>query len=156
MSAARRHEPEIEILEIVGVNETERDEAPATQTPPRGAILDEGRRDGVRTILRELLPPLDDLEQCIRARPDASTLEEGVRLALRHLWNVFRKQNLERIEGEGVAFDPEVHEAAIVTPTDRVEPGIILEVMRVGYKVGGELVRPALVRVSGPAGSRRP
>ena len=140
-------EPEIEILEIVGLDETER---PAARTPSRGALLDEGRRDGMRQVLRELLNPLDDLERCVRQRPDAATLEEGVRLALRHLWDVFRRHQLERIEGEGMDFDPGIHEAAVVTASDRVAPGIVLETLRVGYRLGGELVRPALVRVSGP------
>ena len=144
---SRGKEPEIEILEIVGLDETE---PPVERAPSRGVLLDEGRRDGMRQVLRELLNPLDDLERCVRQRPDAATLEEGVRLALRHLWDVFRRHELERIEGEGMEFDPEIHEAAVVTASDRVAPGIVLETLRVGYLLAGELVRPALVRVSGP------
>jgi len=147
LSGSGRRQPEIEILEIVGLEDAE--QKPGREPDlPRKALLDSGRADGIRTVLREMLPALDDLERCVRMLPDAATLDEGVRLALRHLWNTFRQHELERIEGDGVPFDPEIHEAAVVTKTDRVTAGTVLEVMRVGYMLGGELVRPALVRVA--------
>ncbi len=157
----------IEILEIVGLEEEESHEARPTAAEQaaeeqarceqekelrmraRGLGRREGRDEGVRAVLRGLLPAFDDLERCVRERPDAAALDEGVRLALREAWNVFREYDLERVEGEGVPFDPHVHEAAIVTPTDRVPPGLVLETLRVGYRLAGDLVRPALVRVSG-------
>ncbi len=165
-------EPEIEILEIIGVEEdsgNDRDfgveepppEEDLPQKPMRTPVSErvrtrrEGINEGVRTVLRELLPALDDLEQCVRQQPDPESLEQGVRLALRCLWNGFRAHDLERIEGEGMAFDPRIHEAAVVTESDRVESGIVLETLRVGYLLAGELVRPAMVRVSGAPGHTR-
>ena len=158
---------ELEILEIIPVGDTgpvdpagdedsveidlaEPEPAPA---PPRPEPVlhrhrQAGRKEGIRQVLREILPALDALEQCVRQRPDRDQMEEAVRLALRSLWNVFRPHDLERIEGDGLPFDPRVHEAAETTPTDRVPPGTVLEVLRVGYLLAGDLVRPALVRVS--------
>ena len=155
---------EIEILEIVGLD----DSAPSparraeglapegTATAPREAALRaaarrealEAEEAAARRLLRDLLPALDDLENCARRRPDFATLSEGVRMALRELWDVFRRHRLERIEGYGMTFDPRIHEAAVATPTDRAPANTVLETLRVGYMLGGELVRPALVRVA--------
>ena len=153
---------EIEILEVVGLEDEpgppEEEpilDLPAPAPEPAGPKPAEmrarGRQEAELGLLRELLPALDDLEQCVRARPEPQQLEEGVKLALRGLWDVFRRRELERIEGEGRPFDPAIHEAVAVTPTDRVAPNTVIEVLRVGYRLGEELVRPALVRVSGEA-----
>jgi len=156
---------ELEILEIIPVGNTgpvgppgEEDEAeidlespPSARPGPEPALhrhRQAGREEGIRQVLREILPALDALEQCVRQRPDRDRMEEAVRLALRSLWNVFRPHDLERIEGDGIPFDPRIHEAAETTATDRVPPGTVLQVLRVGYLLAGELVRPALVRVS--------
>ncbi len=145
----------IEILEIVGMSENE-PEPDFVSVEPRvpmkiSKARETGLMDGIRQVLRDLLPALDDLESCIRKSADRETMEEGVRLGLRELWDVFRVHGLERIEGTGMPFDPAMHDAGIVTQTDRVAPNTVLEVLRVGYVLAGELVRPALVRVSAPA-----
>jgi hypothetical protein len=152
---------EIEILEVVGLEEEpsgpqepplpeepSSNRAPAAPPPRHAEMRERGRREGTVSLLQELLPALDDLERCVRSRPDHDQLEQGVKLALRGLWDVFRRRDLERIEGEGRRFDPAIHEAVSVTPTDRVPPNTVIELLRVGYRLGDELVRPALVRVS--------
>ena len=154
-------EHEIEILEIVGVDEDllkPHDEASGKRPAPGAAeaeirgrmLLERGRHEGRGEILRELLPELDSLERCIREAPDDATRAEGVRLALRGLWDIFRRHELERIEGDGMPFDPAIHEAVDTKATDRVPPGTVLNVVRVGYMLGKQLVRPAMVRVSVP------
>lgn len=115
-----------------------------------GRIRAAATRDATLAVLRELLEPLDALESCIRDEPDHESLRGAVRMALRDLWDVFRRHELERIEGDLVEFDPAVHDAVEVVPTDRVPQGTVLKVLRVGYTLGGELVRPAMVRVAGP------
>lgn len=125
------------------------DESPvAGPAPSLVRARGESHREGIRASLRSLLPALDSLESCYREAPDRDSLRQGVRMALRAMWDVFRAHDLERIEGDGVQFDPRFHEAAQVTTTDRVPPGTVLEVLRVGYTLGGELVRPAMVRVA--------
>jgi hypothetical protein len=126
--------------------------------PPSPSLVrarEESFRDGIRATLRQILPALDSLESCYREATDQQSLQQGVRMALRELWDVFRAHELERIEGDGIAFDPRFHEAVQVTESTRVPSGTVLEVLRVGYTLAGELVRPAMVRVAiapdGPA-----
>jgi hypothetical protein len=132
-------------------------EPAAVPKPAPGLSLvrarEESYRDGIRAALRQILPALDSLESCYREAADQQALQLGVRMALRELWDVFRTHALERIEGDGIAFDPRFHEAVQVTESTRVPSGTVLEVLRVGYMLAGELVRPAMVRVSiAPAG----
>ena len=172
MSGEGGREPEFEILEIVGVEEPEsqaRRHAPAgpAAAPHTGpqpirrppvAEAELARHAAARMLLREMLPSLEALENCIRQRPDQERLEQGVRIALRGLLAVFRAHKLERIDGDGMPFDPRFHEAAEITPSARVPVNTVLETLRPGYMLGGELVRPALVRVSveeRPAGPAR-
>lgn len=155
MSTVDEHE--IEILEIVGVDDEMLNgpTQPIEERRPRpeqdlrlAEVRALGRREGRRQVLRQLLNPLDSLESCVREDSDPETMAEGVRLALRGLWDVFRHHDLERIEGDGVAFDPHIHEAAETVYSPRVPGGTVIKVLRVGYLLGGELVRPALVRVA--------
>lgn len=141
-------------IEVVGLEEPN----PSSPSPPvehgggptPSQLRQEGRLEGIRQVLRQLLPALDALESCFRETSDQETLEQGVRLALRGIWDVFRPHELERIEGDRVPFDPSVHEGVEVTPSAAVPPGTVLQVLRVGYRLGGDLVRPAMVRVSAP------
>ncbi|GAB4375533.1 MAG: hypothetical protein Kow0062_14680 [Acidobacteriota bacterium] len=164
-------EHEIEILEIVGLDDDEKPaKKPEPPAPPRdeplrgagqlrrpsaagvqvGRIRAAATRDATLAVLRDLLEPLDALEACVRNELDEQGLRQAVRMALRDLWDVFRQHDLERIEGNGVEFDPAIHDAVEIVPTDRVPQGTVLKVLRVGYRLGGELVRPAMVRVAGP------
>lgn len=150
---------DVEILEVVGLDEdlnVIEDQPPQKAAPPKAppippaTLREDGRRAGWRQALQSMLPALDALENCVREKPDVESLRAAVRLALREMWDVYRANGLERIEGDGVAFDPRIHEAALVTPTDRVPDGTILETLRAGYLLRGEMVRAALVRVAVP------
>jgi molecular chaperone GrpE len=100
-------------------------------------------------LVRELLPILDDLERALEAaeRHEEAQLVEGVKLVEQALRTALRKEGLVEIETDG-AFDPHVHEALLTKPSDRVEPGSVLEVVQRGYRVGDKVVRPARVIVA--------
>ena len=48
----------------------------------------------------------------------------------------------------GEPFDPELHEAISVQPSDEVEPGSVVTVVQKGYTLNGRLLRPAMVIVA--------
>jgi molecular chaperone GrpE len=100
-------------------------------------------------LVRELLPILDDLERALEAaeRHEEAQLVEGVKLVEQALRTALRKEGLVEIETDGT-FDPHVHEALLTKPSDRVEPGSVLEVVQRGYRVGDKVVRPARVIVA--------
>ena len=61
---------------------------------------------------------------------------------------VFDKLSVKEINPEGEKFDPELHQAMTMQPTDDVEPNTVLTVMQKGYTLNERLVRPAMVMVS--------
>jgi molecular chaperone GrpE len=71
------------------------------------------------------------------------------------LIDTLAKEGLERVDEEGVVFDPSVHDAVAHAPkTDAVdeegEPAsTVEEVLRSGYRWRGQMLRPAMVRVRG-------
>lgn len=141
---------DFEILEIIDLRETSPQPSDEPDHAPAPSLADRRRaqRAAACELLRGLLPPLDALESCVREEPDRQRLEQAVRIALRGLWDVFRPYHLVRVEGHGMPFDPRLHEAGEITPSARVPVNTVLETLRVGYLLGGELVRPAMVRVS--------
>jgi molecular chaperone GrpE len=101
------------------------------------------------TVLRELLPVLDDLERALQAaeQHEEAKLEEGVRLVHQALVEALQRQGLELIETNG-AFDPHVHEALLTQPAGEAEPGSVLQVLQKGYRLGDRVLRPARVVVA--------
>ena len=57
-------------------------------------------------------------------------------------------EGVERFESAGEKFDPRLHEALLTTETDEAESDTIINVMRVGYRHGDDIIRPALVEVA--------
>jgi molecular chaperone GrpE len=101
------------------------------------------------SVLKELLPILDDLERALEAaeQHQEGKLEDGVRLVHRALEEVARKHGLEEIETDG-AFDPHVHEALLAQPAEGTEPGSVVQVLQKGYRLGDHVLRPARVVIA--------
>jgi molecular chaperone GrpE len=99
--------------------------------------------------LRSLLPVSDNFERAMQAPVNSSReFRSGMRLIQRQFEEALRKLGLTPIPTKGEIFDPRVHEAVDVIDTAEAEDGRILEELQRGYKLGDQLVRPALVRVA--------
>ncbi|MEX0912150.1 MAG: nucleotide exchange factor GrpE [Gemmatimonadota bacterium] len=102
-------------------------------------------------LVQTLLDSLDDLERVASYDPQATTTEnllEGVRLVERKLAKALEVAGLERVEAQGHRFDPEVHEALMMSPTEEAaEDETVGEVFQSGYRFRGSLLRPARVQV---------
>jgi molecular chaperone GrpE len=109
---------------------------------------------GKAEVIREVVPVLDDLERAIQAAgldPEGDSedgLAHGVLLVFRSLRDSLSRSGVEAVDPTGEKFDPTVHEALSAVPAEGVESGTVVEVMQKGYRLGGQLVRPARVVVS--------
>ena len=98
---------------------------------------------GKQLVLEQLLPVVDDLD---RAR-EHGDLESGPLRALSDkLIATLTAQGLAAFGQPGDPFDPEHHEA--VQHDGSGENPVIGEVYRVGYRVGGRVIRHAMVTVT--------
>ena len=113
---------------------------------------DEFAKYAVETVVRELLPIIDGLDQALEAvdkQSDPQAIIKGVHLIYRQLLGLLDKEGIKRIPTVGERFDPHRHEAVgQVEPTDGVKEGMIVEDVQVGYTMHGKVVRPALVKVA--------
>lgn len=82
--------------------------------------------DTVRETIKEILPSLDNLERALDAAKKAgeeSSLLKGVEMTLRGFEEALNKMGLERVEAApGTVFDPEKHNAVMMTEADEEHP----------------------------------
>ena len=100
-------------------------------------------------VMQRLLEVLDDFELALMSandKPDFDRFLHGVELVYAKLADTLRNEGLERIEADGKAFDPNEHEALMQTGEGEHEPHVA-EVFRQGYRLRGNVIRPASVRV---------
>jgi|TARA_B100000809_G_scaffold245650_1_gene272819 molecular chaperone GrpE len=103
-------------------------------------------------VILRFLPALDDIERAMSQAPPAgsdadSGWLEGFRLIERKLNSILEGEGLQRIEAEGLAFNPWEHEIVSYLDVPGRREGEILEVTRQGYKMNGKVLRPAQVVV---------
>jgi molecular chaperone GrpE len=102
---------------------------------------------------KELLAVRDTLEMGLAAADGASieSLIEGKEATLKLLTTVLQQFGIEEVDPAGEPFDPELHEAISMQPSDSAEPGSVLTVVQKGYTLNGRLLRPAMVIVAAEA-----
>ena len=116
-------------------------------------------------ILEGMVPVLDSLEAAIKSvtekveesDPAFTTFNEGVQLVHKQLLDALKTHGLVPIVAVGETFDPNQHEALLVTPSDDVPEGKVIEEFRRGYMLHTRVLRASQVVVSqGPAEEETP
>ena len=107
---------------------------------------------GRREILADLLEVVDNLDRAVDsarqgASPDA--LLQGVEMVRRQFLSKLEGFGVRRIDVEGQAFDPAKHEAVSTVPASNpADDGRIVGIVRHGYMIGDDVLRPASVAVA--------
>jgi molecular chaperone GrpE len=100
-------------------------------------------------LVQRLLEVLDDFDLALMAaerQPDFEQFRKGVELVYAKLADSLKAEGLERIDAEGKEFDPTQHEALMQSGEGEGDPHVA-EVFRNGYRLKGNVIRPASVRV---------
>uniref|UniRef100_A0A8C3UC91 GrpE protein homolog n=1 Tax=Catharus ustulatus TaxID=91951 RepID=A0A8C3UC91_CATUS len=95
-------------------------------------LVEEAKLYGQWSFCKDLLEVADILEKATEKM---------------QIQKVFKKHGLIRLDPVGAKFDPYEHEALFHTPVEGQEPGTIALVSKIGYKLHGRTLRPALVGV---------
>jgi molecular chaperone GrpE len=115
---------------------------------------------GRREILADLLEVVDNLDRALEATttgPSSDSLVQGVEMV--------RRQFLAKLEAFGVrpidvsvggTFDPTLHEAVTAVPANEADEGQVVGVVRRGYRIHNDVLRPAAVAVATAVETRRP
>jgi molecular chaperone GrpE len=111
-------------------------------------------------ILVRLLPILDDFQRALENVPEEASNDpwlEGIRLIERNFQRVLEQEGVSAIPDAGQEFDPFLHQAVTHEPSDSVPAGHIIAALRTGYRMGEQVLRPSMVRVSsGPEAEATP
>ncbi len=107
---------------------------------------------GRREILADLLEVVDNLDRALdaaRTSPSADALLQGVDMVQRQFLAKLQGLGVTRIDTAGSRFDPAVHEAVSTVPAASPDDaGLIVGVIRHGYRIGDDVLRPASVAVA--------
>ncbi|SDM83653.1 molecular chaperone GrpE [Psychrobacillus sp. OK028] len=104
-----------------------------------------------QSVLTDILPVLDNFERALAVETtseEAASIVKGVDMVYRTLLEAVKKEGLEQIEAEGVAFDPNFHQAVMQEQDDSKESGIVLQELQKGYKLKDRVLRPSMVKVN--------
>ena len=98
----------------------------------------------------DLLAVCDSLEMALATEGEVSaeSMKEGSEATLKLLTTVLQRFGIEEVDPLGEPFDPELHEAMTMQPSEDAEPGSVLTVFQKGYSLNGRLLRPARVVVA--------
>ena len=107
---------------------------------------------GARAVLADLLDVLDNLDRAIeaaRAVGSDPALLQGVELVRAQFLAKLDGHGVRVLEAAGQRFDPSCHEAAATVPVaDSSQDGIVVGVIRQGYAIRDDVLRPAVVAVA--------
>lgn len=112
---------------------------------------------GIQSFCKDLLEVADTLGHATNAvpkdelnakNPHLKNLYDGLVLTKNSLEQVFKRHGLEVIDPLNSKFDPNIHEALFQKECTDIEPGLVVEVTKIGYKLHNRCIRPALVGVS--------
>ncbi len=127
----------------------------------RKQLRDQYRQEARRQIvalLKQLLQVADHLELALQyARSGEEVTLEGVAMGVemvhRQLLDLLKGIGVEPIEAVGRPFDPYRHEAVEALPSPDVDEETVVEEVRKGYILEGQVLRPAQVKVARPVPS---
>ena len=102
-------------------------------------------------LIGDLLPTMDAFRlgmEDARKREEAKGVVDGFAMVLTQFESVLGENGLSLIDPCGEPFDPNLHEAVARENSEDVDEGLVLSTVRVGYKLGERLLRPAAVVIS--------
>ncbi|MFO7811016.1 MAG: nucleotide exchange factor GrpE [Candidatus Delongbacteria bacterium] len=102
-------------------------------------------------IVFKLLPVLDDIDRFEKNYSDdskAADLKKGVDMIFNKLRSILQNAGLNEINSIDQEFDPDFHDALLMTEKEGVEPNIVIDEHEKGYKLNDKVIRHAKVIVS--------
>ncbi|HJO81827.1 MAG: nucleotide exchange factor GrpE [SAR202 cluster bacterium] len=114
--------------------------------------VSEARQSSNSRLLIRLLLVVDDMNRAFDAIPEDAVAPgwlAGLELVRRNLQSVMDSEGVTKIDAEeGQPFDVHEHEAVFFEPSPDREEGVVVNVIRDGYKLHDRVLRAAQVSVS--------
>lgn len=108
-------------------------------------------KNGGESVLKGLLPILDDFERglsAIKESSDAASVKEGMELIYNKFVKYLEQNGVKEIETANARFNDEFHEAIAMVPVpDDSQKGKVIDTLTKGYTLNGKVIRHAKVAV---------
>ena len=108
----------------------------------------DAEKRGKASVSRDLLPVIDNLDRALDAATADDPLRKGVELVRADLLAALERAGIQAYDPTGEAFDPNIHEALATRAVEDTEPGAVVETLELGYRLDGQVIRPARVVVA--------
>lgn len=103
---------------------------------------------GVKKIVNDLLPVLDNFERALDSIGEKDSTYDGILMIKDQLTDVLKKEGIVEMKALGEEFDPTYHHAVLTEDSDEYDSGYVIEVLQKGYLINDKTLRPAMVKVS--------
>ncbi len=105
---------------------------------------------GRRSMIVSFLEVLDNLDRALQTAGDRQdeAFVQGVAMVQRQFIATLEGLGVRRIDPINTPFDPALHEAVATVPATGGNDGVIVGVVRPGYMMGDDVLRPAAVAVA--------
>jgi molecular chaperone GrpE len=103
------------------------------------------------SLIRELLPALDNVNRTIQAAEQTGKIEDmiqGLQMIVAQVDRVFASHSAQPIVAVGEMFDPNLHEALQQVPTNEHPPMTVIQELERGYVMHDRVIRPTKVLVA--------
>jgi len=144
-TAAESGEPELELRRVQDALLRTRAEMDNLQKRAERE-LEKSRKFAVESLLKDLVPVIDTLDQGIEAAGEGGA--EGLSLTRKLLLDTLKRYGLDVVDPSGEPFDPQWHEAMSMAPSEEHAADQVINVLQRGYRLHDRLVRPARVIVA--------
>lgn len=113
--------------------------------------LDEVKRASMR-VVEALIPVIDDIEYAMaHAAETNNEMADGLKAIHTKFIGALTREGVEVIDPTGLAFDSETAQAVGMVETAEFAENTVVQVVQKGYRLGGRLLRPAMVMVAAAA-----
>jgi molecular chaperone GrpE len=94
-------------------------------------------------IVAAFLPVMDGIERALQSECSDANYKKGIEMIYSGFLETLKSLGVEEITGED--FDPSVHQAVQNVESAELASGKIAQVFQKGYKIGGKIIRFAMV-----------
>lgn len=102
-------------------------------------------------IFNKMLPILDDFKQMLEksnSNENEVSVIEGAKMIYEKFLQILEREGISKIEALGQEFDPNIHEALMMRPTENQDDNDkVIEVFQDGFVLNDRLIRPTKVVV---------
>ena len=115
--------------------------------------VEKAHKFALEKFAKDILNTIDNLERALAtpANTEDETVKalfDGVELTLKELLATVARFGVEPVGVVGEIFNPDLHQAISMQPTDGFESNQITTVLQKGYLLNGRVIRPAMVMVA--------